>query len=53
MVTKRGRPKMINPSREAMKKRLYRLRQQKYNSQWERFLLNVINGMKNFLKSPF
>ena len=54
MVIKRGRPKSKNPSEQAIKKRVYRLRKQyKYDNQWNTFMINVINGMKNFLKSPF
>ena len=53
MVVKRGRPKSKNPSKQAMKKRLYRLKQYlDKENQWNTFMINVINGMKNFLKSP-
>ena len=54
MVVKRGRPKSKNPSEQTMKKRLYRLKQYlDKENQWNTFMVNVVNGMKNFLKSPF
>ena len=54
MVVKRGRPKSKNPSEQTMKKRLYRLKQHlNKENQWNTFMINVINGMENFLKSPF
>ena len=54
MVVKRGRPKSKNPSEQTMKKRLYRLKQHlNKENQWNTFMVNVVNGMKNFLKSPF
>ena len=53
MVIQRGRPKSKNPSKQAIKKRLYRLKKNLGHDQWNTFMINVINGTKNFLKSPF
>ena len=52
MVVKRGRPKSKNPSNQAIKKRLYRLKKTN-NKQADIFMINVINGIINFFKSPF
>jgi len=52
MVIKRGRPKSKNPSKQAIKKRLYRLKKTN-NNKADIFMMNVINGVMNFLKSPF
>jgi len=46
----KGRPKSKNPSKQAIKKRIYRL---KKNNNKNEFINKVIRGIENFLKSPF
>tara|TARA_R110000824_G_scaffold71882_1_gene183842 strand:+ start:788 stop:967 length:180 start_codon:yes stop_codon:yes gene_type:complete len=49
-----GRPKIKNPSNQTIKKRLYRKAKKIENRlENDKVILKIVNGMKNFLKSPF